>query len=510
MKKHINYKLFRWRMSIVVFLILTQLVLLSLAILKFNQIFELFWGVSIILGIIVVFVIINKNLNPAYKLALIIPILVFPIFGGLFYILLGRRKLKKSHSSRLKNSMEMMETLLVQDENVSRKIIDLDESVAAQMRYIRQYSRFPAYENTSVEYLSPGEVFFERLKEQLRSAEKYIFMEYFIIQEGVLWNEVLEIMVEKVKAGVEVRVIYDDIGCVKVLPYKYDRYLDKLGIKCQVFNPFKPVISRWINHRDHRKITVVDGRVAFTGGINLADEYINECEMFGYWKDASIMVEGEAVWSFTFMFLSLWNVISQESLDYEKYKGQANWPKSDGFVVPYSDLPIDEEAVGENIYLNLITKAKKYIHICTPYFIVDNETMAAICLAAKSGVDVRIVTPYIGDKWYAYTITRANYLQLIESGVKVYEYTPGFMHSKTVVSDHTLGITGTINFDFRSLYLHFECAVLMYQSSAIQQMDADFNEILKVSQLITLEQCKKVKYITRLIRMVLKLFAPLM
>jgi len=463
-----------------------------------------------VLGIVVVLVINNKSLNPAYKLALIIPILVFPIFGGLFYLLLGRRKLKKSQRDKLNQSFNRMGKMLIQDENVYRKIMASDESVAAQMRYISQFSQFPVYENTAVEYLSPGETFFERLKEQLRSARKFIFMEYFIIQEGVMWNEILDIMVEKAKAGVEVRIIYDDVGCVQLLPYKYDKYLEKQGIKCKVFNPFKPVVSVWLNHRDHRKITVVDGLVAFTGGINLTDEYINKLVKYGYWKDASVMVEGEAVWSFTLMFLSLWNSIDTEVLDYEKYRVTSPWPKSDGFVVPYSDTPVDEETVGENVYLNLITKAKRYIHICTPYFIVDNETMTALCLAAKSGVDVKIVTPYIPDKWYVHMITRAHYQQLIENGVKVYEYTPGFMHSKTVVSDHDLAIAGTINFDFRSMYLHFECAVLMYQSSAIEQMDSDFDNILKVSRQITLEQCQKVRFIVRLTRMVLKLFAPLM
>ena len=505
-----NYKLLYGRLSIVVVLITIQLVILIFALSRFNQNFQYFWGFCFVLSIIEVLVIINKNLNPAYKLALIIPILVFPVFGGLFYILLGRRKLKRSHKEQLNNSKKTMETLLSQDENVLHKITDLDEAVASQIRYIRDFSYFPVYENTTVEYLSPGEKFFERLKEQLRSAQKFIFMEYFIIQEGFMWNEILEIMIEKAMSGVDVRIIYDDLGCVQLLPYKYNKYLEKSGIKCSVFSPFKPIISMWLNNRDHRKITVVDGRVAFTGGINLADEYINKHAKFGYWKDASVMVEGEAVWSFTFMFLSLWNAISPEAVDYKKYRGSADFPETDGFIAPYSDLPIDEETVGENVYLNLITKAKKYIHICTPYFIVDNEIMTALCLAAKSGVEVQIVTPHIGDKWYTHMITRANYQQLIENGVKVYEYTPGFMHSKTVVSDHSLAIAGTINFDFRSMFLHFECAVLMYKSSAIKQMDDDFHEILKVSQQISLEQCQNEKFIIKVIRMVLKLFAPLM
>jgi len=497
-------------MYLILLLMAIQVAIPLIAIFQFNQHLDYIWAFFFTLSIIEVFVILNRDMNPAFKLALVIPILIFPVFGGLFYLIYSRKNHRKKQLENLLKAQEKLAHLLYQEAGVLDRVKELDESVASQMHYIRRVSRYPVCLNTSTEYLSPGEAFFVRLKEQLRSAERYIFMEYFIIQEGVFWNQILDIMVEKANAGVDVRIIYDDLGTLQVLPNHYDRKLRDWGLKCRVFNPFKPIISATANNRDHRKITVIDGRVAFTGGINLADEYINHYERFGYWKDASVMLEGDAVRAFTFMFLSLWNSLGPEETDHEKFIGTKQYPLSDGFIVAYGDIPTDEETVSENVYLNLIMKAKRTINICTPYFVVDNETMTALCLAAKSGVEVRIVTPHIPDKWYIHTITKAHYETLIRNGVEIYEYTPGFMHSKTVVCDHEIGIVGTVNFDFRSLYLHFECAVLMYRTSAIGQMIRDFEEILGTSRKITLEECRKTNPLVRIFRMVLKLFAPLM
>lgn len=512
-----RYRLFYWRVSAALVLIILQAVSLSLVLLFFNRSFRYFWALCIILSIAEVLAIVNKDMNPAFKLALVVPILLFPVFGGLFYFLLARRKPKKNRPGQLYYSREAMPPQLKQDKDIMRSISETDESVASQIRYISEYGHFPAYKNTAAEYLSPGEVFFRRLKEKLLSAEKFIFMEYFAIHEGVMWNEVLDILAGKAKAGLDVRVIYDDVGCVRVLPGHYNKHLEKMGIRCRVYNPFKPVLSAGVNNRDHRKITIIDGNVAFTGGINLADEYINKYDKIGYWKDASVMVEGEAVKSFTYMFLSLWDMLGpRRSLpehpadDYGKFLGTAAYPASDGIIVPYGDIPTDDETVGENVYMNLIAKAKKYIYVCTPYFIVDYETLRVLCLASKCGVDVRIVTPYIPDKWYIHTITKSHYRKLIENGIRVYEYTPGFMHSKTIVCDHDIGITGSINFDYRSLYFHFECAVYMYRSGAVRQMEQDFLEILKVSRQITLDECRDIKPITKIARAVLRIFSPLM
>lgn len=510
--KKIRDLLFR-RVTIVGFLIVVQLVILMVAILRFSNYLTYFYSFCAVLSIFVVLWIVDGSDNPGYKLAWTIPILLFPVFGGLFYLFFGLNKDSKHLNRKLQAQRVKTAPLLSQEQAIRSEIEQSDPSVAAQMEYIRTAAGFPVYKNTETKYFKMGEDFFKSLKEELQKAERYIFLEYFIIMEGKVWNEILDILVEKVKAGVEVRVIYDDMGCVKLLPYRYNEYLQSLGIQCAVFNPFLPVASIWHNNRDHRKIAVIDGHTAFTGGINLSDEYVNITHPHGHWKDTAICLSGDGAWSFAVMFLSLWNTMCNIEEDYNKYrplpeKLAAFQP--DGWVMPYGDEPTDNETVGENVYLNLVSRAQRNIYICTPYFIVDNETVTALCLAAKSGVDVRIITPHIADKWYVHTVTRAYYPQLIENGVKVYEYTPGFIHAKTVISDEKIGIVGTINFDYRSLYLHFECAAMLYKSSAISALYDDFEKTLEVSQEVTLQQCRSVPFYVRLVRSVMRLFAPLM
>ena len=349
--------------------------------------------------------------------------------------------------------------------------------------------------------------------EELKKAKHYIFIEYFIIEEGFMWDSVLDILIKKVREGVDVRVIYDDFGCICKLPHHYDEKLRELGIKCVVFNPVTPVVTVRHNTRDHRKILVIDGHTGFTGGINLADEYINRVERFGHWKDASIMLKGDAVWSLTVMFLQTWNFYNNFIEDYDNYrpeKFKVEEIESDGYVQPYGDSPLDNERLGEFTYLNMINRAKDYIYINTPYFIVDNEITTALELAAKSGVDVRIVTPCVPDKWYVHILTRSYYEQLISVGVKIYEYTPGFIHSKTFVCDDELGVVGTINLDFRSLYFHFECGIWLYKTKSVMEIKEDFLKTLDVCHEVTLEECRNVKWYIRIIRSFLRVFAPLM
>ena len=328
-----------------------------------------------------------------------------------------------------------------------------------------------------------------------------------------MWDTILEILKEKVKQGVEVRVIYDDMGCIMTLPYRYDRKLEALGIQCCVFNPFIPVLTSRLNNRDHRKICVIDGHTGFTGGINLADEYINAYEKHGHWKDTAVLLRGEAVWNLTVMFLSMWDYIHGINEDFAPYKPSVHLTEqveSDGYVQPYSDNPLDGESVGETVYLNLINRAKRYVYINTPYLILDNEMATALRMAAKSGVDVRIVTPHIPDKWYVHAVTRAYYQMLLESGVRIYEYTPGFVHAKTFVVDDEYATVGTVNLDYRSLYLHFECGVLLYRSSSVAAVKEDYLKTLEVCQDVTLEECRRVPLIRQLGRAVLRVFAPLM
>lgn len=512
MSKHRHKKIFHSRLLLVGSIIILQAVVLMLAIWAFNNYFVYFFTGCILLSAIEVFIVINKDYNPAYKLAICIPILLFPIFGGLFYLFLGNSHLSRKQKRDMINTQKMQNSIVFQDKEVYEDIRRQSRQIGNQVKYVFDICGYPIYSNTSTHYLRTGEEFFEELKKSLRQAQRYIFMEYFIINEGRMWSEILEILKEKAKEGLDVRLIYDDVGCIDRLPYGYENELLSYGIRCKVFNRLTPIVSMWHNNRDHRKITVIDGEIAFTGGTNLSDEYINEYELYGNWRDASIIIKGEAVWSFTFMFLSFWKSIgAYEQIDYKKFKSSKDFSKyKDGYVLPYGDSPIDKETLGENIYLNIISKAERFIYICTPYFVVDNETLTAICLAAKCGLDVRIITPHIEDKWYVHMITRSYYKQLIRAGVKVYEYTPGFIHSKTIIADGNLGVVGTINFDFRSMYLHFECAVLMYKCKAVKELEEDFISIMGVSQEMSIDECKKEKPHTILLRMILRLISPLL
>ena len=344
----------------------------------------------------------------------------------------------------------------------------------------------------------------------LRGAERYIFIEYFIIEEGKHWNSVLDILTEKAKLGVEVRVIYDDIGSIATLPASYPLTLEKLGIHCQVFNRFMPVVSLRQNNRDHRKYMIVDGRVAFTGGINMADEYINVKPRFGHWKDSAIRLEGDAVWSMTVSFLSMWDFTHAEEEHFTPFRPAPAHGGTEGYVQPYHDCPWDNEAVGQSVYLNLIYRAKRYVYITTPYLVIDYALTMALTNAAKSGVDVRIITPHIPDKKTVFEMTRSHYEELIEAGVSIYEYEPGFIHSKNFVVDDLWATVGTVNLDYRSMFLHFENGVLLYDTPSVKDIRDDFLDTQGKSLPVTLEDCHAVSPLHRLFRDLLRLFAPLL
>jgi len=493
--------------------ILIQLVILVAVIWKFSSYFVLFYAACAAASLVAVLIIVNSRSNPAYKIAWIIPIMLFPIFGGLFYLMFGGNKSSQKSKTKMRLIGAKVAHALGQNLDILDQLEKDNLGAANQARYIYDYSSCPVYTRTTSHYLTPGEVKFECLLEELKKAERYIFLEYFIIEEGKMWTAVLDILVEKAQQGVDVRVIYDDVGCLLKLPYGYDRHLESMGIKCRVFNPFRPVLSVRMNNRDHRKIAIIDGHTAITGGINLADEYINDKNLHGHWKDSSILIHGDAAWSLTVMFLSLWDWLSGIKEDYEEFKplphyaGQFN---TDGYVQPFTDSPFDDESVSQSVFLNMLGEAKHYVYINTPYLILDNEMTTALCLAAKRGVDVRIVTPYIGDHWFVHAVTRSNYEVLIEAGVHIYEYTPGFMHAKTFVVDDLFAVVGTINLDYRSLYLHFECGVWLFKTQSVLEIKEDYLKTLAVSRQITLSECQNVKWYRKLGRSILRLFAPLM
>ena len=363
------------------------------------------------------------------------------------------------------------------------------------------------------EYLTKAVLYLKSIYLELSKAKKYIFMEYFSVEQGVMLNKILDVLESKVKEGLDVRIMYDDLGCIMKIPANYKKVLEKKGIKVCVFNPFIPFLKPQMNNRDHRKIVIIDGHTAFTGGINLADEYINEKNLYGHWKDNGIMVKGSAVFSFSLMFLSVWDYYNNDNTNYYKYRKDAVLDKKyedSGYVVPFLDSPIDNENIGENIYLNMINSARDYIYITAPYLIIDNEMITALTLAAKNGVDVRVVTPYVSDGKIVDEVTKSYYKQLFESGVKIYEYTPGFIHMKTFLADDKIAVVGTVNMDYRSLYLHFECGVWLYKTNSIKDIKNDFGEIFRVSKNITLDDINTVRALKRLKRAILRIVAPLM
>ncbi|HIS61174.1 MAG TPA: PLDc N-terminal domain-containing protein [Candidatus Scybalomonas excrementigallinarum] len=524
------------RLFAISFIILLQFFWSALLLIKIGshagEVRFVLWCLSVIISIWLL----NKWDNPAYKLAWIIPILMFPTFGGMLYLLFGNKEPTRRLRKKLEYGYALSKPLLIQKKEVRDKLYQKDIRIGRQSEYLIKYANCPVYENTISKYLESGEAYYTTLVEELKRAKKFIFLEFFIIEKGMMWDTILDILLMKIREGVEVRVIYDDVGCVTKLPYRYEKHLTELGIKCVSFNQFIPIFSLALNHRDHRKIVVIDGHTAFSGGINLADEYINEVKRFGHWKDTGIMIKGEAVWNFTVMFLQMWNSIIRTDSHFsfyqyhyapdwfqkqnrvwnenvyateEKKDEKKSFWENDGFVQPYGDSPLDQEIVGENVYLNLINQAKNYVYITTPYLIIDNEMMTALCLAAKRGVDIRIMTPGIPDKKLTFLLTESYYRQLIGAGVKIYEYTPGFLHAKMMISDDEVGTVGTINLDYRSLYLHFECGVFLYATKTILDIKEDMIRIMKVSHQVEEEECQK-NWFQSLLQCILRVFAPLM
>ena len=499
------------RVILLVSSFILQIGVISFFLLKYSESFFDFYLASLTLSIIIVFIIINNKSNPSYKIAWIVPVMIFPIFGGLFYLLYGGNKLSTREKLKMVIQNIEMTNSLKQDDEIIKKIGDKSIYAKNQSEYILNYAKCPVYNNTETTYFKIGEEKFEALLRELKKAEKFIFLEYFIIQEGKMFNSILEILEEKAKQGVDVRLIYDDVGCIVTLPHNYKNTLEAKGIKCRVFNPIKPFFTRRLNNRDHRKIVVIDGDVGFTGGINLADEYINEYEKHGYWKDAGIMLKGDAVWNLTVMFLSMWDYIDNKEEDYIKFKPSKNkYYNSKGYVQPFDDSPLINEPIGETVYLNLINKAKDYIYINTPYLIIDNEMATALKIAAKSGVDIKIVTPYIPDKKFVHAVTKSYYESFIKDGIEIYEFTPGFMHAKTFVVDAEYGVVGSINLDFRSLYLHYECGVWLYKTESIKSMKDDYLETLKRCHKVTMEECKNTSSIRKVLRLIIRMFAQIL
>ncbi len=503
------------RTAFIVLFLIIQLFILFGVFVWLDDYLLYYFGASVLLGSATVIYILNEPENASFKMAWMVPVLVFPVFGVLFYLFVHLQPWTRLLTIRLRTTKNEVGAYLTQDSQVKADLDRVSPMTGRLVDYMNKYAGFPVYENTAVEHFPLGEDKFEALKRELRAARQFIFMEYFIVERGLMWDSILAILEEKVKEGVEVRVMYDGMCSIMLLPYQYPKELEKKGIRCKMFSPIKPTLSTHQNNRDHRKIVVIDGHTAFTGGVNLADEYINAKVRFGHWKDTAVMVKGDAVQSFTMMFLQMWNVTQFQADDFERYitgrsSGTSAAAQSLGFVLPYGDSPMDKERVGELVYMDILNRARDYVHIMTPYLILDDEMENALCFAAKRGVDVTIIMPHIPDKLYAYLLARTYYPELIAAGVKIYEYTPGFVHAKEFISDGKRATVGTINLDFRSLYLHFECGLYMYRCPVVEDVERDFQETLGKCQRITFEECRNYPLTRRLAGRALRLFAPLM
>ncbi|MBR6632894.1 MAG: cardiolipin synthase [Clostridia bacterium] len=498
------------RVGIIALMLIVQFGLLFFGFYKFESLLPHVWGGSIILTSAAVIYIINCPMSPNAKVTWLVLIAIVPVFGSLLFVYtksdFGHRALKR----RINTLTRENKNKILQNPATLRSLKEKDPRIASLAEYISRSGCYPVFDKTEVTYLPTGEDKLKALLEELEKAEKFIFLEYFIIDEGRMWGDVLEVLERKVKQGVDVRVIYDGTCEFTTLPHDFPKRLKKLGIHCKVFAPITPFVSTHYNYRDHRKIVVIDGKIAFCGGINLADEYINEKQKYGHWKDTAVMLKGDAVESFTLMFLQMW-AIEGKRQSYDSYLSSFSPSEvGDGYVIPFADCPVDNDKTGERVYMDILNRATDYVHIMSPYLVIDAEMETAIKFAAERGVDVSLILPGIPDKKGAWALAKTHYRSLLDSGVKIYEYTPGFVHAKVFVADDREAVVGTINLDYRSLYHHFECAVYMAYTPCIQDIEKDFSYTLDKCRKVTYDTVKREKLSIKIRGMLLKIIAPLM
>ncbi len=507
-----KFRLLMSKYGFSIIIMLLELFLVFAAFFYFNQLVPNWLSALVIVSLYIgtILAIVNRNMPPESKVTWLL-FAVVPVFGFLLYLMIGERRLSKKEIQQL----EKMDSMKFREDNSYDLRVELKQENKSAFGIVKSLLSMDhnadVYDGTASQYFSLGEEMFEAMLDDLRSAKKFIFLEFYIIDPGLMWNRVLEILVDKVQQGVEVKLLYDDIGCMATLSGDYTKRLRKMGIDAHKFNKVIPRMTVAYNNRDHRKILVVDGQVGYTGGINLADEYINHIVRFGHWKDGGVRLEGSAVKALTRLFLMNWYINRGEITDFDRYHFDSQRVEGKGLYIPYGSgpKPIYKEQVGKAVYQNIINQAIDYVYITTPYLIIDYDLTEDIKNAAMRGVDVRIVTPFIPDKKLIQIVTRGAYPDLLEAGVKIYEYTPGFIHSKNVISDDELAVVGTINFDYRSLVHHYENAVLMYQTESIADIKQDFEGLFDISKEISLETLQNSWY-QRLLKEIMQLFAPLL
>ncbi len=499
------------RFGLMLAMLIVQVLFLFSIFQWFEEFIPHYLGGTAVFTLVMVIYLLNSGMNPTAKITWLIVVMLLPVFGVLLFLYtrsdLGHRALKKRVNHIISDTKER----IPQKEAVLQRLREENKGAASLAHYIARSGCHPVYDRTAATYFPLGEDKFEEMLKQLEAAEHFIFMEYFIVDEGIMWGRVLEILAAKAAAGVDVRFMYDGSCEFALLPHDYPRRLRKLGIKCKVFAPVSPFVSTHYNYRDHRKILVIDGHTAFNGGVNLADEYINQKAKFGHWKDTAVMLKGEAVKSFTLMFLQMWEIDEpeEESARFLSFPA-APVEEAGGYVIPYGDCPLDNEKLGERVYMDILNRSQEYVHIMTPYLILDGEMETALKFAAERGVEVSVLLPGIPDKAIPYALAKTHYKSLLESGVKIYEYTPGFIHAKVFVSDDREAVVGTINLDYRSLYHHFECATYLYGADCISGIEADFQATAAKCRQVTLETCRREKLRVKLTGCLMKAVAPLL
>lgn len=462
-----------------------------------------------LLAFLFVLYVASQRNDSSYRILWLIIILTLPVFGTIMYICWGDGRTSKPLENKLKNARKSIPVTLTQNKDILNEIKKSDNHLAQNFAYIERKTGFPVYKNEFTEYYPSGEKLYESLLKELKKAEKFVFIEFFIIAEGKFWNSIMDILERKAKQGLDIRIIYDDFGSLMRLPTGYQYILAKKGIKCIQFNPIQLFFSGTLNNRDHRKILVIDGKVAFSGGINLADEYINEYERFGHWKDTGFKTTGPVVQSYTYMFTEFWNAFSKDKIPEEDIKAlEYKTERSEGYIQTFYDSPTNPDAISNDLYVDLLSQATEYAWFCTPYLMLGDNLRDSFIRASQRGVDVRIYMPGIPDKKIINRLSKSYYKQLLEAGIKIYEYTPGFLHAKSVLIDDEIGTVGTVNLDFRSFFLHFECNTLFYKVPALLELKTDIMETQNKCAEVKLKK-SKFKLFSRIVNGILRIFAPL-
>ncbi len=496
------------RMGIAILLLVAKILLMVAFFVRFEDYIVHYYGGSAVITLLMVLHLINKPMEPSIRTTWIILVMAAPIFGSLMYFFirsdLGHRLLNRMTFRSIADSANECP----QDEAVLMRLQNEDPGAAGMCNYAIRYGDARLFCDTHTEYLPSGEEKLNRLLVELEKAQNYIYLEYFIVREGKMWGSILEVLARKAKQGVDVRLMYDGTCEFIMLPRDYPKKLAKLGIKCKVFAPFKPIVSTHYNYRDHRKIIVIDGKVAFNGGVNLSDEYINVDCPYGHWKDVAVLLKGAAVQSYTRMFLQMWNM-SEKISDYSPF-GIAEEMQADGFVMSFADNPMDEVQLAYRIYKDMIDRTCETVDIMTPYLILDSEMENSLRYAAERGVRVRLLLPHISDNYVANAIAKTHYHILLNSGVQIYEYTPGFVHGKVLVKDGQEAVVGTVNFDYRSFYHHYECGTYLYRTSTITEICKDYQKTIDLSQRVDEATMRKEKWHVKLVGYCLKGFSPLL